>query len=181
MNAVETIADPSFLVSLIATVRIFPFAEKVTQELLNTLDEKFPESVITWDTCKREAQRWDRSMRRWIFSRWNSWNSCCQFVSLKTIDPETTRGRESLLNFCIVLDPYFTYVHVITNMANKVDIFLLSSIFINHLCHYSIMTDSSHLQTRNHQIIFIPGLELMKSKELFGLFFNINRTSCHFS
>ena len=54
MNAVETIADPSFLVSLIATVRIFPFAEKVTQELLNTLDEKFPESVITWDTIARE-------------------------------------------------------------------------------------------------------------------------------
>ena len=54
MNAMETIADPSFLVSLIATVRIFPFAEKVTQELLNTLDEKFPESVITWDTIARE-------------------------------------------------------------------------------------------------------------------------------
>jgi len=54
MNAVETIADPGFIVSLIATVRIFPFAEKVAQELLNTLEEKFPESVITWDTIARE-------------------------------------------------------------------------------------------------------------------------------
>jgi len=54
MNAVETIEDPSFIVSLIATIRIFPFAEKVAQELLDTLEEKYPESVITWDTIARE-------------------------------------------------------------------------------------------------------------------------------
>ena len=46
MNAVETIEDPSFIVSLIATIRIFPFAEKVAQELLDTLEERCNEESL---------------------------------------------------------------------------------------------------------------------------------------
>eukprot|EP00092_Neocalanus_flemingeri_P021500 GFUD01023314.1.p1 GENE.GFUD01023314.1~~GFUD01023314.1.p1 ORF type:complete len:567 (+),score=246.89 GFUD01023314.1:58-1758(+) len=52
--AVEAINSPKFVVSLIATVRIFPFALTVSQELMETLEEKFPTSPVTWDTLARE-------------------------------------------------------------------------------------------------------------------------------
>ena len=53
-NAVETINDPKFIVSLIATVRIFSFAEDIVQDMFKTLEEKYPDSPITWDTLARE-------------------------------------------------------------------------------------------------------------------------------
>ena len=53
-NAVETINDPKFVVSLIATIRKFPFAENVALQLFECLEEKFHASPITWDTLARE-------------------------------------------------------------------------------------------------------------------------------
>ena len=53
-NAVDTVQDPKFIVSLIATVRMFDFAEDVAQELFAVLEDKFPLSPITWDTVARE-------------------------------------------------------------------------------------------------------------------------------
>lgn len=53
-NAVESIKDPKFVVSLIATIRRFQFAESVVTDLFDILVEKFPSSPITWDTLARE-------------------------------------------------------------------------------------------------------------------------------
>ena len=54
MNAVESINDPKFVVSLIATIRRFQFADTVVTELFDILVKKFPSSPITWDTLARE-------------------------------------------------------------------------------------------------------------------------------
>jgi len=53
-NAVETIDDPKFIVSLISTLRIFEFAEDVTSEVFKVLEERYSSSPITWDTLARE-------------------------------------------------------------------------------------------------------------------------------
>jgi len=52
--AVEAVNSPKFVVSLIATARLFPFALDISKELLVTLQEKFPTSPVTWDTLARE-------------------------------------------------------------------------------------------------------------------------------
>ena len=54
LNAVESINDPKFVVSLIATIRRFQFADTVVTELFDILVKKFPSSPITWDTLARE-------------------------------------------------------------------------------------------------------------------------------
>ena len=56
-NAVETIDDPKFIVSLISTLRIFEFAESITTSLLSVLEEKYSDHSITWDTLAREKLR----------------------------------------------------------------------------------------------------------------------------
>ena len=53
-NAVETIDDPKFVVSLISTLRIFEFAESLTTWLLSVLEERYPDHPTTWDTLARE-------------------------------------------------------------------------------------------------------------------------------
>lgn len=52
--AIEAVKSPKFVVSLIATVRLFPFALDISKELLDILEEKFPNSPVTWDTLARE-------------------------------------------------------------------------------------------------------------------------------
>ena len=54
LNAVESVNDPKFVVSLIATIRRFQFAEHVVVELFDCLEKKFASSPITWDTLARE-------------------------------------------------------------------------------------------------------------------------------
>lgn len=53
-NAVDTIQDPKFIVSLISTLRIFAFTEDIVGELFGVLEEKYSDSPITWDTLARE-------------------------------------------------------------------------------------------------------------------------------
>ena len=53
-NAVESINDPKFVVSLISTLRIFEFANAITSELFQVLEDKYPTSPLTWDTLARE-------------------------------------------------------------------------------------------------------------------------------
>ena len=52
--AVEAVSSPKFVVSLIATARLFPFATVVSKELMDILEEMFPTSPVTWDTLARE-------------------------------------------------------------------------------------------------------------------------------
>eukprot|EP00090_Calanus_glacialis_P009595 TRINITY_DN17984_c0_g1_i1.p1 TRINITY_DN17984_c0_g1~~TRINITY_DN17984_c0_g1_i1.p1 ORF type:complete len:572 (-),score=233.17 TRINITY_DN17984_c0_g1_i1:52-1767(-) len=52
--AVDAVNSAKFVVSLITTVRLFPFAMFVSKELMETLVEKFPTSPVTWDTLARE-------------------------------------------------------------------------------------------------------------------------------
>jgi len=52
--AVEAVSSPKFVVSLIATARLFPFATVVSKELMDMLEEMFPTSPVTWDTLARE-------------------------------------------------------------------------------------------------------------------------------
>ena len=53
-NAVDTIQDPKFIVSLIATLRIFSFTEEIVDQMFGVLEEKYPDSPITWDTLARD-------------------------------------------------------------------------------------------------------------------------------
>jgi len=52
--AVDAVNSAKFVVSLIATVRLFPFAMDISKELLETLKEKFPTCPVTWDTLARD-------------------------------------------------------------------------------------------------------------------------------
>ena len=53
-NAVDSIDDPKFVVSLISTLRIFEFAESITSSLLSVLEERYADHPITWDTLARD-------------------------------------------------------------------------------------------------------------------------------
>ena len=53
-NAVDTIDDPKFVVSLISTLRIFEFAESLTSWLLSVLEERYADHPVTWDTLARD-------------------------------------------------------------------------------------------------------------------------------
>jgi len=52
--AVDAVDSAKFVVSLIATVRLFPFAMDISKELLEMLKEKFHSSPVTWDTLARD-------------------------------------------------------------------------------------------------------------------------------
>jgi len=52
--AVEAVSSPKFVISLIATARLFSFATVVSKELMDILEEMFPTSPVTWDTLARE-------------------------------------------------------------------------------------------------------------------------------